>query len=278
LGLKSVGLKADELGFALDQTAEVSLDAIARVMIHYSGNAATDYLLTRIGEESMAKVLAEAELEHQTPIRLLLGAVLVMFNHEYVQPDIQHLQGIIADVANGKTEYVEQLVALYLDDPAWRTAQIQYMADYNARVSLSEQDLWTYQEAASHLFPRGTAGEYAHIIAQVAAGKFISVEVSAIMQHYLESVPSDWLLRTLFFDRFGAKDGVTVGVLTIASYAVPKRGELAGENRVVVILANDMPLDQWSKQLQLAGHYLLQTDLAQATGIFDNQMTGIVYE
>jgi hypothetical protein len=48
---------------------------------------------------------------------------------------------------------------------------------------------------------------------------------------------------------------------------------LAGQNRVVVVLANHMPLDKWSNQLQLEGHYLLQTDLAQATGVFGDIRT-----
>ncbi len=273
LGLKSMALEADELGFALDQTAQVSLDDIARIMIHYSGNAATDYLLMRIGDEKMDNILAEVGLEHQTHFRLILGTVLAIFNHEYIQPDIHQLQAIIEQVSEGQTEYVDHLVDLYLNDPTWRTKQIQYMTHYNTSVNLSEQDIWAYQVAASKLFPTGTAREYALLVAQIARGQLISAEVSEIMQQHLESVPSDWPLRLLFFDGFGAKDGVTAGVLTIASYAVPRRGDLAGQNRVVVVLANHMPLDKWSNQLQLEGHYLLQTDLAQATGVFDDIRT-----
>lgn len=88
------------------------------------------------------------------------------------------------------------------------------------------------------------------------------------MQELLEGIPSDEPLRLFFFDRFGAKDGITPSVITIASYAIPNRGELKGESRVVVILANSMPAELWLAQAQSQGHYLLPIDIAQATGQF----------
>ena len=273
-GLKSIGLEVDELGFAVDQKAVVSLNEIARIMIHYSGNAATDYLLTRIGKDGLNITLSKAGLEHQTPIRLILGAVLVMFNHEYNQPDINQLQAIINEVSSGNTEYVDRLVYQYLNDPDWRDDQIQHMANYSDTVILPEEEMWAYQEVASQLFPKGTAREYAQFSAQIARGKLISTEASEIIQQHLENVPSDWPLRLLYFDKFGAKDGVTAGVLTIASYAIPKRNDLAEQYRVVVILANHMPMNVWASQLQFEGHYLLQADLAQATGIFGDIRVG----
>jgi len=72
----------------------------------------------------------------------------------------------------------------------------------------------------------------------------------------------------LFYRRFGAKDGVTAGVLSLASYAVPKYGPMAGRGRVVVILTNDLSYETWSRQVQSEGIFLLQTDLARATGVF----------
>ena len=82
------------------------------------------------------------------------------------------------------------------------------------------------------------------------------------MQQKMETVPSDWLLRLLYFNRFAAKDG------TIASYAAPRRGSLRGQQRVVVLFANGLPLEQFSQQAQFQGHYLLPIDLAQAKAHF----------
>ncbi|MCB0011711.1 MAG: serine hydrolase [Anaerolineales bacterium] len=272
-GLKSVGLETDELGFAVDQTATVPLDEIARMMIHYSGNAATDYLLARIGPAEMARIITETGLEQQTPIHLILGPALAIFNHERPPADSDYLQAIITEVNQGNTAQLDSLVDHYLHDAAWRTAQIAFMTTENSAVTLPEEQVWAYQVLASELFPRGTARDYAGFMARVSQGKLLSEAASAIMQSHLETVPSDFPLRLLYFDPVGAKDGVTAGVLALASYAVPKRGDAAGQMRVVVILTNELPLEVWSQQLQVEGHYLLQTDLARASGTFDELKT-----
>ena len=268
LGLQSVGLEADDLGFAVDQEETVPLDEIARMMIHYSGNAATDYLLTRIGEAEMERVLADIGLEQQTPIRLILGAALAIFNHEQPQSDRGYLQATLDDLDQGDTARLDILVDLYLNDPAWRSRQIEFMTSYTT-IDFPESEIWAYQLLAGQLFPRGTAREYAHLMARIARGDLISPAASALMQGHLESVPSHFPLRLLYFDRIGAKDGVTAGVLALASYAVPKRGDLAGQERIGVIFANELTLDIWSRQLQVQGHYLLQTDLVRSTGVFE---------
>ena len=58
-------------------------------------------------------------------------------------------------------------------------------------------------------------------------------------------------------------------MLTLASYAVPKRGLLSGRSRVIVIMTTQLPPENWAEQVQHQGHYLLPIDLAQATGVFD---------
>ena len=59
------------------------------------------------------------------------------------------------------------------------------------------------------------------MMALIAGGKLISSDVSALMNQVLETAPQDRPLRLLFYDRYGAKDGLTAGVTTIASYATP---------------------------------------------------------
>jgi beta-lactamase class A len=81
-GLASLGLAADASGFARDQTAKVSLDDIARIMIHNSGNAETDYLIARLGADKIAFIMSTAGLEHHTPIEPVLGVTLALLNHE----------------------------------------------------------------------------------------------------------------------------------------------------------------------------------------------------
>lgn len=78
LGLQSVSLQADELGFAVDQTATVTLDELATMMMHYSGNASTDYLIERVGLERITAV-SQTHHPHHTPIHYKLGYALWFF-------------------------------------------------------------------------------------------------------------------------------------------------------------------------------------------------------
>ncbi len=267
-GLASLGLAADAGGFARDQSARIALDDIARIMIHYSGNAETDYLMDRLGMEQIASVMAQAGMAHHTPLRSILGVTLAMFNHEAPLTDAGRRQALINKVTNGDLSELERLARLYLRDQSWRAAQIAFMQSDEFIASAGQMG-WEGQSAASQLFPKGTAREYAQLMAKIASGQFISPQVSLRIQQKLESVPTDWPLRLLFHRRYGAKDGVTAGVLSLSSYAVPKFGPLTGQPRVVVILTNDLPYETWSTQLHAQGVYLLQADIARAMGVFN---------
>ncbi|MCA9918136.1 MAG: serine hydrolase [Anaerolineales bacterium] len=266
LGLQSLELEADALGFALDQTAVVTLDDLATLMMHTSGNAATDYLLERVGAAAVTAVL-QTYLPSHTPISYTLGYALVAFYHE--EPfATDWLQQVQTNLASGDSRDVDRLIDLYLNDAAWRVAQIDFMENL-AAASLDQEAVWEYQTAVAQLLPKATAREYAQLMAQIGSGQFVSPAVSQIMQQKMETVPSDWPLRALYFERFGAKDGLTAGVLATASYAAPRRGAFGDENRVVVLIVNGLPAQQFARQSQLQGHYLLPIDLAQATGSFN---------
>lgn len=260
-GLRSVGLAADELGFAVDQTAVVTLDDLATIMMHFSGNAATDYLLEQVGVERVTAV-TQTHLSHHTPIHYTLGYALAVFNHE--EPfSLGRVQAVQARVASGDFSDLDRLIDLYANDARWRQAQLDFMGNLSSQT-ISGAEMWAFQETAVQLMPHGTARDYAQLMAQVGSGRFISAEVSALMQQKMETVPADWPLRLLYFDRFAAKDGTTAGVLALAAYAVPRRSALRGKNRVVVLLTNGLPLALFTQQVQFQGHYLLPIDLAQA--------------
>ena len=267
-GLNRLGLAADDLGFALEPQSTVTLEDLASVMMYESGNAATDVLIERIGTERINSVMAEAGMELHSQILPTLGPALAMVRHDQAPLSSSELSNLIADVSSGETAYLDELGEAYLNDSAWRSAQIQYLASDQEASNESMIEAWTYQREASQLFPAGTAREYAHIMARVASGTFLSQEASSIMSQILETAPSDWPLRRFFFHTYGAKDGVAPGVLTLATYAVPRRGELAGQSRVVVLFINGLPLEPWIASVQYLGIYRLQTDLAQAGDAF----------
>ncbi len=270
-GLAALGLAVDADGFAQDQTAKISLDAIARIMIHNSGNAETDYLMARLGAGQIAATVAAAGLGQHTPFHPILGITLAMFNHEGPLTDAAQRQALVNEVTGGNFTMLEHLADLYLHDANWRAAQIAFMKSEAFAAAATEMG-WDGQVESSQLFPKGTARDYAHLMAQVAGGRLISPAVSARVQQKLESTPADEPMRLLFHRRYGAKDGVTAGVLTLVSYAVPKGGPLAGQTRVVVILTNAMPYATWSKLLQSQSIYLLQAELAREMQGFDGEI------
>jgi hypothetical protein len=264
-GLRRLGLAADELGFAVDQTAVVTLDALASIMMHDSGNAAIDYLLAQVGLERVTAV-TQTHLPNHTSIHYTLGYALAIFNHE-APFSLDWLRPVQEKVAGGDFSDLDRLIDLYRNDEAWRRAQLDFIVNLGSQ-SISGDEMWAFQETAVQLMPKGTARDYAQMMAQIGSGHFVSAEVSVLMQQKMETVPSDWPLRLLYFDRFAAKDGTTAGVLSVASYAVPKRGGLRGQQRVVVLITNGLSLEQFSQQAQFQGHYLLPIDLAQAKAHF----------
>lgn len=268
MGLKNLGLEADDYGFARNPSETVTLDDIARIMIHFSGNAETDYLIGRLGFDRISLAMQNCGLKNHTPITFTLGVALATFNHENPSFSTSQIQSLVDQVSIGNTSQLDNFVELYLHNQEWRAEQIKFMSSLKDN-SLSGLEMWDYQTRATQLLPKGTAREYAQMMAKIASGKLISPEASKIMQDKLESVQSDWILRALYYDRFGAKDGMTAGVLSLASYETPKRGLLHNLSRVGVIIANQLPPEKWAEQAQYQGHYLLPIDLAQATGEYN---------
>jgi hypothetical protein len=224
----------------------------------------------RLGAERIAATLEAAGFENHTQFHSILGITLAMFNHEAPLTDVALRQSLLAEVAEGDFGTLEALSKRYQYDPDWRAAQVAFM-ESDAFTEAANQMGWDGQVSASQLFPKGTAREYARLMSQIASGQFISPSVSARIQKKLETSPGDDLMRLLFHRRYGAKDGVTAGVLTLVSYAVPKRGALAGKTRLVVILTNDLPYQTWANLLQYQSIYLLQADLAKGTGIIKGE-------
>lgn len=273
--LAALGLRADSLGFAADPQTTVSLDTIATWMIHYSGNAETDYLITRLtstdplAPDRLAVVIQAAGMQHTAPIRPILGVSLAMLNHEQSPVTPQLCQAFLRDAAAGDFSALDALADRYRSDPAWRAAQIAWMQS-DAFTAAVNQIGWEGQVECSRLFPTASARDYAALMARIATDTLFSPAAGsdrpacARMRQKLESIPTDGPLRLLFHRTYGAKDGLTAGVLALASYAVPKRGPLAGQTRVVVILANDLTPQVWSSAVQSQSIYLLQADLAAA--------------
>jgi hypothetical protein len=243
--LRELGLAADAQGFATDPNASVSLDQLVRAMIRYSDNAATDYLLLRLGPQAVQQAITAGGLQAHEPILPVLGTFLSWQNHQQPGQQLAHIDTLRALPPAEYAAEVERLTAAYQDE-AWRTAELRWR-DHRAVTNI------VFEEAAGrHLMPKGTANDYARMMAGVVTGTFISPQVSATMRRHLEW-PLEQAVQREHFDSFGTKGGSVAGVLTTASFYIPKTRDFAGQPRVVVLFMHEVPFTAWTRLQQTNG-------------------------
>ena len=155
-------------------------------MICFSDNAAADYLLQRIREESVTTFGQEMGLTTQDPILPALGE----FRAWHRAPD-QWLTMSAADRARA----------------AWQMAA----SEASPLDSVAVDDV-TQQRCAA-VGCQGTATEWARVMAKLATGAGLPVAAGRIVRHALErpTAPGD-------DGRFGAKAGDLPGILAFAGY------------------------------------------------------------
>ena len=229
--LEALGIETDELGFATSEQA-VSLDDIAAAMITNSDNAATDYLIDLVGEDALQRVIDENNLEaHDVPLSIL-GTYLSQQNH--------------TDTTTKALSYDELRIAapesqtLYLNDSAWREAEIAWLATFPSYGTYKEQ------VEAGQGFTKGSAADYAKVMAGVVSETFVSPEVSRVMREKLEW-PMEIEGSDEYFETFGTKNGALAGVLTDAMYLAPKSDN---ENHVAVLFFNNLTQKQFNSSLE----------------------------
>jgi D-alanyl-D-alanine carboxypeptidase len=226
--LEHLGILSGEYGFAQDPTRTVSIDDLAAVMIRFSDNAATDWLLERLGPAAVRATIASAGLRGQQAPLPIVGVFLSWHNHEQGVLTRTRLSRLLRLRPKAYAAQVRRLAAAF-QDPEWRQAEFRWMLE-----TADDRDFRVEAQAGEALFPKGTARDYARIMAGVVTGTFLSEEVSRIMRRHLEWPMEIPQIRE-GFDAFGNKGGSLASVLTDAYFFVPKAGDFAGEPRVSVV-------------------------------------------
>ena len=235
--LQDLGIPEDRFGFALDRNATVTLDALAHVMIHWSDNAATDLLMAKLGRETLKATIDQAGLTGQDVPLPILGIFLSWTNHEDGLLTPARVRRLLAESPARYTARVDRLTAAY-GNAKWRRAEHLFL--------LANQDVDSFQlEAplADARFQKGTARDYARIMAGVVTGTFLSPQISAVMRRHLEvDLPNhDTFLA------WGFKGGSLAGVLTGANYYVPTVGDYTGKPRISVLFLRRLSLTDESR-------------------------------
>ena len=201
----------------LDRSDAVSLRDVVWAMMAVSDNAATDYLLHRLGRERAGGLPGRLGLAGSDAPLPISGVFLSWA--EAAERPFADAAWALADRLHGDLEF--------------RRASQEKRT--RREVGVREQARLTDMRS-----PRGTAREYAGLMERVQRGDLISAAASATMREFLEwPMENEAIGRE--FSAYGTKSGALAGVLTEVSYAVP-RDATGG---VAALFFDELPLAVW---------------------------------
>jgi hypothetical protein len=241
--LAELGLASDDYGFALDQSATVPLERLMELMIHHSDNAAYDYMVRRLGPARLASVLAACRLTSIDRPSSDVGEVLARSNHQIgslTAARIARFKGMSreeleAEFSAGRERFL---------DPQWKADEFAW------RLQGGADEPYARQAAALAITdPKGSAGEFARLMAEIAQGRLLSLAISERVAAILEW-PMVWIPGAAdAFERWGAKGGSIPGVLTDNNFTIAKVGDFSGSLRVTVVFLDGLGAAAWRKLL-----------------------------
>ncbi|NJR18918.1 MAG: serine hydrolase [Calothrix sp. CSU_2_0] len=199
----------------INSANQVELHHIPWAMIRYSDNAATDYLIQRLGRENLNNFIELVNIKNQDVPLPIIGQILVWSNHTCNDTFAERLQKYQAMSPQEYGNEVYRLTQIWKSDEEFRSNQLTHITSPKW-LNLQEQ-----QAMAHTLNGKGTANGYAQIMERIYRGLLISSEADRIMRRYLE-----WTMEfpnnQQQLDTFGAKNGSLAGIITEAWYLKPK--------------------------------------------------------
>jgi hypothetical protein len=225
-------LEADER--LLPNPPSVRLEEIPWMMIRHSSNAAADYLHMLIGQIAIEDTTISLNLTSHTAPCPFLGQFLIMSNH--TRPSGRN-SNVVQAYINDPIRYGRDVMLLtdaYSNSDTFR----QEEAASGRRPSLATQRLFS-----ESLNPKGSARNYAALIARIAQNGLSNGESSFIARRYLEW-PMQFPLNQEQFSNLGYKNGSLPGILTTVYYAY-RLGEITPV--VVALFYRDLPNQNYQR-------------------------------
>lgn len=202
----------------LDQYASgiqtISLwDIASEGMIQYSSNAASDFLLDRLGStdwDSLFQILRVSNTGYPHS----MGAIaLLMTNHETGRAAFSEVQTF--SISQG-----EALFDLYLQDTGWHQAEVAYRSDQHRLFPG-----WEIQAAIlDHITAKGTASDFLKVLAAIYdTGGPLSDYTKQLARDALRWRNNDYV--DAMYLEYGSKLGFySGGVLALLTYGEPYTG------------------------------------------------------
>jgi D-alanyl-D-alanine carboxypeptidase len=212
------------------QDNHVTLSEVVKGMIHYSSNANTDYLLTRLGFDKVNAVRDQLGLTSHDEIYPLTAtnyiAGLIQQEYQLSEEDtLEHVKKL------SKEEYSAYAYKIH----AWMDDPVAFK-----KRNLVDLDSMDFQRVWSDRLPAASANDYMKVATFLNEKATFSPATQEALDEVMEAVMQnsanrEWLTHS------GGKGGSTAFVFTDTIYATDKHGN----KTEIVFMANDLtPYEQ----------------------------------
>jgi hypothetical protein len=167
-----------------------------------------------LGQETIEQTAQELNLDSQTAPCPFAGQFMAMANHTHPQVSEQEALQFYTKYPQRYGEDVMQLTAAFSEDEAFHDEALEWRRT-NRRPDLVSQGQFSEQFNA-----RGSAAEYASLMARVALNDMGGPESSFTVRRHLEW-PMQYTENQELFSNVAYKGGALPGILTTVYYAYP---------------------------------------------------------
>ena len=255
--LEAFYLPGSDLGAFARSLREVgeealTLDDVMLMMTRFSDNASADFIHYLLGQTTIEQTALDLGMTSQTAICPFLSRLLMMGNHTSPTNN----RATMSALADAPTEWGEQATYLtdrYLEDDAFRTDAQRYWL--RRRQPAIEDQAHFIQT----LETRGTAREYAVLMAKIARGEVGSPTTNALIREHLDWPIEEFALNAERYTDVGYKNGTFPGMLNSVYFATSAE---TNRTTVVAVFFNKLPnrtYQNWRRILphDAMAHWLL---------------------
>jgi len=232
----------------------IPLVEVVRGMMTYQSTAAADWLMTRLGQKTVAELPKAYGLTGSDAPRPISGTYVTWLRARNASPDSLRINPGLGMMPGVYADTVWSATSRLASDASFRETVVSPLAQQGTGLSVIQQ-----RDLASATFPRGTTLDYGRLLAQVYAGGPDAPELGTApagsgwreMQALIEtplrqtaapanaaqldSIRGTNALSTVSLANVA---GAYPGLLTLGGYA---RSDTS-EARIVVLMMHDLPV------------------------------------
>lgn len=236
--LKALNIAVTAEGKAKTPALKVPLDVLARFMIETSDNAATDYLMVRLGQTALQDTVTSLKMSQQEPFGPFAGLFSLWYDTGYAAFEKKPL--------SERTTAVWERANLVA-----RSSQMRQSKTLEAKAP----PLGVAWQQPVYTDARGTTQDYTAVMARVLSGEGFNPAELAVMRRHLGWPMHVYPQNRAKFNSLYAKGGSLPGVVT-ENMAFELKD---GRRYVYSLFLKEIPVNQYEKLLSTHQVAMLQT-------------------